>query len=105
MTTLAISFAPWLIRTSGRSRAPAQQGTPRGPRATDTGRRPPSQTVETPAARWVPARRPILEAVEWPGLQPLHSTSPWPDANRLAHETIHEQTRQGRTDPPEMGDG
>jgi hypothetical protein len=40
---------------------------------------------------------PILEAVEWPGLQPLHSTPPWPDANRLAHETIHERTRQGST--------
>jgi hypothetical protein len=40
---------------------------------------------------------PILEAVEWPGRQPLHSTPPWLDANRLAHERIHEQTRQGST--------
>jgi hypothetical protein len=30
-------------------------------------------------------------------LQLLHSTPPWPDANRPAHETIHEQTRQGST--------
>src|SRR4029453_15844154 len=49
------------------------------------------------AARWVPARWPILEAVAWPGLQLLHSTPPWPDANRLAHETIREQAGQGGT--------
>jgi hypothetical protein len=42
--------------------------------------------------------RPALETVEWPGRQLLHHKPPWPDANRLAHEIIREQTRQSGTD-------
>jgi hypothetical protein len=59
------------------------------------GRRPRRYRHRTPAGYLLAG--PIVEAVEWPGLQPLHSTPPWPDANRLAHETIHEQTRQDST--------
>jgi hypothetical protein len=32
--------------------------------------------------------------VEWPGLQILHGKPPWPDANRLAYESIREQTNK-----------
>ena len=59
------------------------------------GRRP-RRYRRRPAAGYLLAG-PIVEAVEWPRLQLLHSTPPRPDANRLAHETIHEQTRQGST--------
>jgi hypothetical protein len=41
--------------------------------------------------------RPVPEAVNCPSFQLLHGMPPWPDANRLAHESIREQTRQDGT--------
>src|SRR5215208_1041357 len=98
MTTLAISFAPWLIRTSGRSRAlfHKERLAILARRIPAADRRPRRYKRRPPAGYLLAG--PILEAVEWPALQLLHSTPPWPDANRLAHQTIHEQTRQGSTD-------
>jgi hypothetical protein len=41
--------------------------------------------------------RPVLEAVEWPGLQLLHGSLLGQDANGLAHASIREQMRHGGT--------
>src|SRR5215204_1099041 len=97
MTTLAISFAPGSSerREAHVLRFHKERLAVLARRIPAAGRRPRRYRRRPPAGSLLVG--PILEAVEWPGLQPLHSTPPWPDANRLAHETIHEQTRQGRT--------